>query len=176
MKKLVASMPNAEVLGESILGYVQCVNQDEIEPILEAHNLLNVQADSWYPHQAILDVMRDIEAGTYNVSESLVSIGIKIMELATIPDSVNSIPAALEALGFVYKQHHRHVHERGWYILAAEPGHIQVVHDSPYPEDAAYGIVWGTVKRFCPGSSNYRITPLIEDDPDQPRVYDITWG
>jgi hypothetical protein len=176
MKKLTASTSDAEVRGESILGYVNAIESTTIIPILEAHGLYDVEEHEWYSHQTILNVLRDIEEQKHNVSQSMVSIGMKIMELASVPPSVDSIPAALESLGVVYHLHHRNVTERGWYVSLSEPGHIVVSHDSPYPEDLAYGIVWAASKRFRPSGTDFTVRPLKGENENKPFQYDVTWG
>ncbi|MEP7289691.1 MAG: hypothetical protein ABI947_28400 [Chloroflexota bacterium] len=175
MKKFIASTPNAEVLGESILGYKKCIKHDEIEPILLKYELHDVRAEDWYSHQMILNVLRDIEERKSNVSESLVAVGIKIMELATIPESVNSIEAVLQSLGVVYHLHHRNVSEIGWSVKSLGPRHMHVIPDQPYPEDLTYGVVWGAVKRFKSMGSMFTVIPINWKNDQAPTFYDVEW-
>lgn len=175
MKKLVPSTPNAEVLGESILAYMNCLEQDQIVPILTKYGLVDVDAHAWYPLQKMLDVLRDIQNQPDNVSASMVSIGVKVMEIATLPPELNTVGAVLSALGAVYHLHHRNVTEEGWSAKEIGPGHMHIIHDSPYPADVAYGIVWSTVRRFRPRSTNFTVTRIENNDPDASEVYDVVW-
>lgn len=169
MEKLIASSPRAEVLGESILRYVNCLEHGEVKPILSRYGLDDIQPLDWYPHQTILDVLRDIE----QQSESMVSIGIKLMEGTVALKNAGSIPAVFDTLGAVYQMHHRNIAEKGWTAELLEPGYIQVVHDSPYPEDLAYGMVWGAVSRFRPTGVGYMV---VLTESDSRTVYDVKWN
>jgi hypothetical protein len=176
MKKYFASTPTAEVGGQTILGYTNCLQAAEIEPILARHNLHDVVPEGWYPLQMMLDVLHDIADSQQNVSESLVSIGIKVMELIDLPPSINSIETVLNSLGAVYHIYHRNVTEVGWTIKTLGRGHLQVAHDGPYPDDLCYGIVWGGVKRFKPQSATFQVKPVLSASPDDPCVFDVEWN
>jgi hypothetical protein len=175
MKKLTASKSNAEVLGKSILRYIESLNYEAVKPILKKHKLTDIQPDTWYPHQRILDLLRDIQDPKYNVPGSLEALGIKIMKMADLPPNVNSIPAMLNALGVLYGLHHRNFREMGWSARKIGPGHVQVTHDSPYPEDLAYGIVWGAVNRFRPCECSFMVAECENCGSDLPQVFDVTW-
>ncbi|MBK8021579.1 MAG: hypothetical protein IPK19_09150 [Chloroflexi bacterium] len=175
MTKFVASTPNAQVSGDSIQGYLNCIRYDEIKDVLEKHSLTDIQATEWWPHQTMLSVLAEIGQGTVNVSESLVSIGIKVMEMTTMPPQIDSIQTVLGSLGAVYQMHHRNVSEVGWISEELGPRHMRVYHEGPYPEDLCYGIVWGGVQRFRPAGSRFTITPIPGETFDAPTVYDIVW-
>jgi len=176
MKKLIASKSNAEVHGQTILKYIESLGHEAISPILKKHKLTDVQPNAWYPHQRVLDLLRDIQDPKYNVPGSLETLGIKLMRMAELPPNVNSIPAILNALGILYGLQHRNFRETGWSARKIGPGHMRVTHDSPYPEDLAYGIVWGAVNRFRPGQSSFMVAEHENSGPDLPQVFDVTWA
>src|ERR1700694_2443449 len=101
MQKLIATSPNAEVFGESVLGYVTCVSREDIKPVLVKYGLDALDVKAWYSHQRMLDVLGDIQNGQTNVAESLVSIGMKVMELVSLPPTINSVPTVLASLSDV---------------------------------------------------------------------------
>lgn len=175
MKKLIASTPNAEVLGESILGYLNCVRHAEIQPILDKYGLEDIQARKWYSHQMMLNVLRDISEDNSIVTESLIAIGIKIMEIATVPPTITSVDAILPSLATVYRQHHRNVTELGWLYRPLGPGHVLMTHDGPYPDDQSYGIIYGAVKRFKPKDATFSVTLRLSKHADNDSMFDVQW-
>jgi hypothetical protein len=175
MRKLIAPAPNAEVFGESVLGYVNCLQVDEIFPILSRHGLEKVDPQSWYPMQNLLDVLKEIQDEPQNVSESLVSIGMKILEIATVPPTINSIPSVLESFSVLYRMHHRNVTDNGWLYESLGLNHIQITHTSAYPADVAYGLIWGGVKRFRPANAQFSVKRISIDEIEGNEVYEVTW-
>jgi hypothetical protein len=59
-RKYQAFDPDSEVIGQSMLSLIQCINQEDIQPYLEKRNLTHIQPDKWYPVQDGLDVLNDI--------------------------------------------------------------------------------------------------------------------
>ena len=138
--------------------------------------LTDIRPDEWYPHQRILNLLRDLQDPQYRVAGSLVSLGIKIMEMTNLPPRVDSIPAVLNLLGIMYGLHHRNIREVGWSTRKIGPGHIRVLHDSPYPEDLAYGVVWGAVNRFRPCECSFMVAQDENCEADRPQIFDVTWA
>ncbi|MFN8527445.1 MAG: hypothetical protein U0670_02400 [Anaerolineae bacterium] len=174
--KFTASAPEAQVIGSTVLSYLNCIEQESIAPILARYVEGDVQPDVWYPHQTLLNVLRDIDKGDSNVSSSMVSIGVQIMDEGELPPTIRTIPDILNALGVVYHMYHRNVAEPGWTAVPMGEHKIRLIHDSPYPNDLAYGIVWSSVRRFVPAGWQFRVLQSEPEHPNDAVYFDVEWG
>lgn len=169
---------NGEVLGASMLALPACLKANEIMPLLQRHGLAEIDPQKWYPQQGILNLYRDIEEGRSNVSENLVSIGIKSVETMGFPPEVNTMQSMIMAMAGSYDQVHRNIQpgEGTWGRLVGE-NHAQAILNTPYPDDVFYGYYWGLMKKYTPAGMRFRIAMAENNDPELPgTLYDITWG
>jgi hypothetical protein len=172
--------PNVEVIGQNMLSFIQNIQAEAIQPVLEKHGLLNVQPDTWYRLQDWLDVLSDLSTQS-GAMFNMVAIGTAISETALIPPEVAAM--SLEQFLFIVDNVYQMQHRNG------DPGHIQTeqVADKhikltvrvPYPDDLEYGTTYGFVRRFLPKGTNF----MVEYDPDTPRreqggdatIIHVTW-
>ena len=85
--------PNAEIIGQNVLGFVECVNSDHILPHLKKHGLSEIDPGSWYPLQKWLDVLNDMTTAGGAMFD-FVSVGLQIAETAVYPPEVEQMPFA----------------------------------------------------------------------------------
>jgi hypothetical protein len=179
MERLIAFDPDAQVIGQAILGAIRCPQGDEILPILKAHGLDNVEPAEWYPHQVWLDFLRDVaQQGGQNATSNLVAIGMGVAE--TAPEAVESftLETALLSMNVTYQMSHRG-EAGGFVVTVVDERHIQIVDYSPYPDDFTYGFLYALARRFRPSGARFAV---IHDDAapcrkkgDDSCTYHVTW-
>jgi hypothetical protein len=176
IEKFVAS-PETEVLGASLLALPVCLKADEILPVLAKHGFANIDPDKWYPQQNILQLYRDIVEGRTNVSENMVSIGIKSVDTMPFPQEVNTIEAALQMVISSYTPVHRNIQPgEGGVLMKISDNHYQILLNVPYPDDIFYGYYWGILKKYTPHEMRFRLA-MEEPKGGEPGVlFDIRWG
>lgn len=176
IKKLIAS-PEAQVLGASMLSLPTCLAAEEIVPVLERHGFGNIDPNGWYPQQNVLKIYDDILEKRTNVSENLVSIGIKSVETMTFPPEINTIEAILTAMATSYGMFHRNIPSyEGTTLFKIGEDHYQMVLNSPYPDDIFYGYYWGVMNKHTPKDIKFRVA-MGEPREDTPgSVFEIQWG
>ena len=84
--------PNAKVIGQAMLSFIDCLTHDQIEPFLQRHNLTHIDEKKWYPLQQWLDVLTDIANQDPNAMYDFVSIGMMLNERAMLPPEWDSRP------------------------------------------------------------------------------------
>ncbi len=156
MVQFIAFDARVENLGSGVKVLENAAGEG-IRPILEKHNLLNVDANAWYPHQPLLDCYRDIAEGGFQGMMNLVSIGMRIPEDAIFPPGINDVPTALESINIAYQMQHRGG-EIGYYrAVHLSPREIMMQCHNPYPSDFDYGIIYAMVKRFRPKGAQFLV-------------------
>lgn len=178
MPEFHALDPNAEVNGSSIISMIQAIG-DKIIPVLEDHDLKDIDPDGWYPQQKYLDVFREIDQGTVSSMFDLVAIGTKIPQLVRTPPEVDTIAAIFSAMDQAYQMNHRG-NAGNFQVEFVDGQHVKLVDTSPYPCHFQYGVFYGFAKRFCAPGEHFRV---VHDDTQPCRrnggtscTYHITWG
>ncbi|KAB2867233.1 MAG: hypothetical protein F9K46_00750 [Anaerolineae bacterium] len=177
MAQFIAYDPNVEVSGAVILAAIAHLKA-EIVPLLEKHEIFDVQPDKWYPLQSFLNVLKSINDGWSFGSSAvdLMSIGMQIPENAMWPPNVDSVGTALGSIDTAYHINHRGGEIGHYHIEFAEPHHIRMVCENPYPSDFDYGIIYRTVKKFAHKGQTFQVQRA--DSPsrlkgDDMCIYDI---
>ncbi len=171
---------NAEVIGQNMSAFVECINKDHILPFLEKHGLSQIDPQTWYPLQDWLNVLNDmLDAG--GAMFDFVSVGMKIADTAVYPPEVEGLPFAdfVMMIPQVYQMQHRHGDVGEEQARQLGDQHLQLYMRTPYPDDLAYGVVWGMARRFLPPGTHF----VIAYDEAEPRcdqggdhtILDIQW-
>jgi len=173
-----SAAPGAEVLGASLLALPICLKADEIMPLLKKHGFAEIDPEAWYPQQNIVNLYREIEEGLTNLSENLVSIGIKSVETMGFPPEINTMESVIATMAASYSTVHRNLRpEEGTWGKILGEGHAQAIINTPYPKDIFYGYYWGLMKKYTPEGTHFRVAEIENDDPEHAgTVYDIKWG
>jgi hypothetical protein len=169
---------DGEVLGAAMLGLPACLKADEIMPLLERHGFAQIDPYKWYLQRNIINLYRDIEEGRSNVSENLVSIGIKSIETTQFPPDATTLKSGIMVIVGSYAQVHRNILPgEGTQVKFLSENHVHFIVNTPYPEDVFYGGYWGLLKKYVPQGTSFRIVQAENPYPDMPGiVYDATWG
>lgn len=157
--------PDTEILGQVILDFGQAINSDQFTLYFDRHGLSDIQPDQWYPAQKWLDVLNDIAEASTSMFD-LVSIGIRQLELAVMPDEFLKMPLAqiLAAMDEAYRMNYRGTDIGGISTEVLSDQHIVMTVRSFEPDDLWFGNIHGMVRRFAPQTA-YSVT----FDPSTPR-------
>ena len=134
---------DSEVIGFTLIAFIECSRKDEIEPILKRHNLTTVDPQKWYPIKTWLNVLSDIsEKG--EAMFDFVSIGMRMAEDIPYPPEVLELPfeAIMQTSNEDYQSNHR---GDAGEIISKLVGdrHLTLTYRTPYPDDLR---LWSSVR------------------------------
>jgi hypothetical protein len=173
MAQYMAFEPEVEVSGAVLLSLITGT-QERIVPILVQHGITGVQAGGWYPKQAMLDALRE-----FGQMADLVSIGMRIPDLAQWPPEIQTIWDAFEALDTAYHMNHRGGRIGHYRVEKTGEQALTVVVENPYPCDFDYGLMYGLARRYLSPGVNLRVghddsAPCRKKGAESCR-YVVTW-
>ena len=177
-KPYVAGTPQAEVIGQTVMAFIDNLQADEIAPLLPQHGFAEIAPDRWYPHQNWMDVLKEL-AEMPNSSVNFVAFGRSVVEKAVMPPEIDSIPKALNLLHMIHHMNLRNIPEdEGYKIKVLGEKHYQVYHNTPNPDDGIYGFIWGMCARFKQPGEAFTVRRIENPNPDEEpgTVFDVTWG
>ena len=156
--------PNAEVIGRSMLANFHNLNKEHFIPVLEAHGILEINPQAWYPQQLWLDILKEVAATAGDGMFDFVAVGMSVATLAPFPPNVKTIPQAFEAMGKVYAANHRNGYVGEWVCESTTDHSVFERVKSPYPDDFLYGVVYGITKRYVPAGQPILVTRSHQGD------------
>lgn len=177
MKKFVASTDTAELTGAALSSIATNLLAESYRPILETHNLSDIDPDAWYSQQIPLDILREIKMQAHE-SLALVAVGQQVIEVidpAQLP-SVESLAEGVGLLSNIYDLNHRNKAKNDRIIVKLVNANlIQVINSTPYPDDLIYGYVHSMTRRFASPDADLvvRYDDLTQIDSDGAMVINI---
>jgi hypothetical protein len=143
-----AFSPNAEIIGEGILGYISGMGAFEstAREFLKEHGIDDPVPGKWYSHQAFLDTLEAIEIKV--VPATLWQIGQKIADIAPFPPDVDTVEKALVSVGQSYEMNHRGDDAGDVQFIGTGDRTAKMVCRTPYPSELEMGIVEGFAAKF----------------------------
>lgn len=179
-KPYVAGSPDAEVIGQVVLAFAENLEAEHIKPLLPKHGFENIDPEKWYPHQWWLNVLKDLtDSMGGGASSAFVAFGRKVVETAVMPPEINSIPTALNALHAIHHLNLRNIpDEEGYVVKPMGANFYHVYQNTPNPDDAIYGFLWGMVARFKGPGEIFVVRKIENPAPfDTPgTLFEIKWG
>jgi hypothetical protein len=159
--------PNAKVLGAVILAVSQAINSDELIPILEKHQLTDIEPEKWYLAKTWFDTLNEVAANK-NGAMNLVDAALRVS--AMIPQAANdgTIKGAFITANETYMMNHLgYIGEI--HVDSSNEREITISAHSPYPDDYLYGAFYGHARRHAHTGEDLRIFR------EHPYVYRIEW-
>lgn len=179
-KPFVAGTPEAEVIGQTMLAFLDNLQVDSLRPILEKHDAANIEAEAWYPHQTWMNILKDVQDSLPGgeATQTFVAFGRQVVENAVMPPEIKTIPDVLHALQAIHHANLRNIpEEEGYIIVENAKRHYTVYHNTPNPDDAIYGFLWGLAARFKAPDEVFVVERIENDRPDIARsAFSVKWG
>ncbi len=177
-KPYVAGSPEALVIGQVVQAFSQNIEADVIEPLLPKYGLNDIEPDEWYPHQSWMNVLHDI-GQLPGAQSTFVAFGRQVVQSAVMPPEIDSIPKVLELLHTIHHLNLRNIpDEEGYAVRQIGERHYWVYHNTPNPNDAIYGFIWGLVARYKAPNEQFIVRQVDNPHPEEipGSVFEIKWG
>lgn len=174
--RYAATSPNSELSGRGVISLTSNLMRDEMEAIMQRHNLSNVQPDGWYSLQDYFDAVKEVEE--HVGPNGLTSIGMAVANSAGFPPEIDSVEAVLQSFEAVYQFDHRNIApDEGWHCEMTADRDALVYARNPYPMHLNYGLIWGAVRRFLPEHYGFivEVKETLEDNNGAYDLYHVTW-
>ena len=167
MPKYELFHPDHECLGQILIDFENAIGGEQIYPVFQKHGLANIDPEAWYPGQAYMDVLNDLEKNSSVQSTNFVSIGMKQVETAAMPPEFESLPIVeiLKMMNDAYRLNNRGTDIGEIRCEVVGERHVKMHIRVPQPDDIWYGICYGYMRRHIqPG-----MVFTVAYDADVPR-------
>lgn len=159
--------PETQLTGQTVLSLITNINYQDIETIIEKHGLSQVDPQSWYSLQNVLNVLKEISVASGSTF-NFVGIGVAAAQLATIPPEMENftLEQILQQYSKLYQMRHRGGNAGSITVEKISDSHLKIIMDTPYPDDVMYGVMYGYARRLLPAGTRV----VVKYDDSQPRV------
>jgi hypothetical protein len=164
MTKFKAFSPDAEVSGDVVLAVVDGMGifKNKAYNILAAHGIENPSQGKWYPQQALLDALAELNEAAG--AKTLENIGKKIPSNALFPEDLKKLEEALEGIDAAYKMNHQGEIIGAYRFQKSGENEVKIVCCNPYPHSFNKGIILSLVEKFKPKGTIVKIELKEVDD------------
>lgn len=167
-----------EVNGQTVMSFIDGVPsafEEKTRTILADNGIENPDTDEWYPQQAWLDALSEIEK---KVGEStLNTIGKTVPDNAEWPDHVESVVDGFDSIDEAYHMNHRGGRIGHYDAEMVDDSTVRIECDNPYPCAFDTGIVENVARTFV-DSGIPQVTEIGEtcrSDGEDHCVYEVSW-
>lgn len=164
--------PNLEVNGAYLLGVIGSLNEDDVRPFRERHNLTTIDPNRWYPVKQVVNFYEDIAnapGGTFN----LVAVGMNVSLQMEYPPHVKTLDDVLAIAQQMHYNAWRGGHPGDLEIELIDAHHARFTfRNLPLPADLVYGLCFGMLKRFSPPGTHFKVACDIQEGV---YIYDLSW-
>lgn len=174
----VAGTPQALVLGQTVKAFSSNLLTEQIAHLLPKHGLDNIDPEKWYPHQNWMNLLKELSEAE-NSDSNLVAFGKEVVRTAAMPPELDSIPKVLHALHAIHHINLRNIPEdEGYSLEEVGERHYYVYHNTPNPDTAIYGFLWGLCARFKQPDEIFYVSQISNSKPDENpgTVFEVKWG
>lgn len=151
--------PSVEIIGQNMLAYIENLQASTIKPVLEQHGLSEINPQTWYSLQKLLNVLKTL-ADMPNASPNFVAIGMALARTAPLPPEIEHMPLEpffLNVLASAYQMQHRGGDPGHLIVEKVAEKHLTINVDTPYPDDLEYGATYGFAKRLLPPGTPFTV-------------------
>lgn len=167
MKRFVCAH-DTEIVGHALYPFLRSLAQEAVQPLLEKHKLLPLEAERWYPLQDWLNVLNDLSSQEGAMFD-LVAIGLAVAANVPLPPEASAVPFEvffLQMYPVSYKVQFRNT-QPGWVeAVKVSEKHLLFRVDNPFPPNLVYGTIYGFARRLMPAGLHF--TVQFEDDMPPP--------
>lgn len=150
--------PEAEVIGQVMLSYIDNIQADEIHPLLEKYGVANVKPDEWYRVKPWLDVINDLSKEP-NFTTNMVAVGLKVAEYALMPPEMKDVTLEMILMGWNdhFYTNHRNGDLGSIVTEKISDKHFRMTHCHIYPDDLSYGLAYGFARIMLPKGATFKV-------------------
>lgn len=169
--------PSNEAKGSAILAAMAALDPAQVKKVMAENGLETVDAETWYSQELELKILKSINTGNFL---DLVSVGMKIPEIAMFPPNIQDVHGALGLLDMAYHMNVRGEDVGEYSYEKTGERSAKITARNPYPSDFDYGLIYALVKRFRPADSKAISVKRDETIPNRKKgadscVFHISW-
>lgn len=145
--------PGMEISGNLAISLLVNLQAEDFQPFLEKYGLADVRPDQWYPYQDLLNVFKEVSEQP-GAMFNFVAVGMAAVDRYDLPAQIASMSLEeffLNVLPTLTGRQYRNGTSSRISVEKVAEKHLLIRTATAYPDDTAYGFMWGFARRFIRG-------------------------
>lgn len=145
--------PGMEISGNLAISLLVNLQAEDFQPFLEKYGFADVKPDQWYSYQGLLNIFKEV-SGQPGSTFNFVAVGMAAVDRYDLPSQIASMSLEeffLNVMPTLIAGQYRNGEPTQVGVEKVAEKHLLIKTASAYPDDAAYGFMYGFARRFMRG-------------------------
>lgn len=162
--------PGMEISGNLAISLLVNLQAEDFKPFLQKYGLADVKPDQWYSYQDLLNVFKEVSEnpGSGSAMLDFVAVGMAAVDRYELPPHIASMTLEeffLNVMPTLVGRQYRNGTPTRISVEKVEDKHLLIRTATAYPDDTAYGFMYGFARRFTPRGGHF----ILKYDENHPR-------
>jgi hypothetical protein len=169
-----------EISGNLAMSLLVNLQAEDFQPFLQKYGFADVKPDQWYSFQDFLNIFREVSQQPGAMFD-FVAVGMAAVDRYDLPPQVASMGLEeffLKVMPTMINRQYRNGSPSQLSVEKVAEKHLLIKTTSAYPDDTAYGFMYGLARRFAKGSRftlEYDSQHLRRDQGSETTLIHLTW-
>ncbi len=160
----------SEIMGGYVLALTQSAPEQDLPDLLVMHGFHALNAYTWYPLRAWLELLNDLSARS---TLSMETLGRRAAAHMALPHWIDSLSTGLLWFEELYQRSHRGGNHGEVSVRVVHGRYIRFTIRTPYPSAFIKGMLHGLAARLLP--ANTKLDVREGRSPDRTLTLDVRW-
>jgi hypothetical protein len=142
-----------EISGNLAISMLVNLQAADFRPFVEKYGFDDIMPDQWYSYQDFLNIFREVSEQPGAMFD-FVAVGMAAVDRYDLPPHIASLTLEeffLSAMPTMINRQYRNGTPSQLSVEKVAEKHLIIRTVSPYPDDTAYGFMYGLARRFAKG-------------------------
>lgn len=172
--------PGMEISGNLAISLLVNLQAEDFKPFLQKYGLVDVKPDQWYSYQDLLNIFREVSEQPGAMFD-FVAVGLAAVDRYDLPSHIISMSLEeffLKVMPSLVGRQYRNGTPTRISVEKLADKHLLIRTATAYPDDTAYGFMYGFARRFIKGGQftlEYDSNQTRHDFGGEDTLMHLTW-
>ncbi len=151
--------PSMEISGNLAISLLVNLQAEDFRPFLQKYGFADVKPDQWYSYQDFLNIFREVSKQPGAMFD-FVAVGMAAVDRYDLPTQIASMSLEeffLKVMPTLIDRQYRNGTPTRISVEKVAERHLLIKTATAYPDDTAYGFMYGFARRFVSRGSQFTL-------------------
>ncbi len=149
--------PGMEIRGNLAMSMLVNLQAEDFQPFLQKYGFASVDPDQWYSYQDLLNTFKEVSE-LPGAMFDFVAVGLAAVDRYELPAHIASMTLEeffLNVMPTLADKQYRNGEPTRISVEKVASRHLLIRTRTAYPDDTAYGYMYGFARRFAPKGAHF---------------------
>lgn len=150
---LFKCVPGMEISGNLAISLLVNLQAEAFQPFLQKYGFADIKPDQWYSYQDLLNIFKEVSEQPNSMFD-FVAVGLAAVDRYDLPSHIASMSVEeffLDVMPTLVDRQYRNGTPSRISVETVAEKHLLIRTATAYPDDTAYGFMYGFARRFTKG-------------------------